>query len=947
MTDALNRVAFVHFYDLAKHALRIESIDAGARSIVFDAMGREIERSDSKGARVLGSYDVLGRPDRTWARNDGNQAMTLRQRTFYGDAGDPNQPTNARNQARAGNLLGRITRQLDEAGELDFSAYDFKGNVSEKVRRVIADAPLIAALNAPGGPARGFTVDWGQPPALAGNYQTSYTYDALNRITTLQYPQDVNGARNELVPGYNNAGALESVRVDNDIFVERIAYNAKGQRVLIVYGNRLITRYAYDADTMRLARMRTEASAGGAALTYALQGAPLQDFAYEYDLAGNILRITEQIPGCGVRNNAQASLYPQLQAKLAAGDALVRVFEYDPLYRLTLAAGREANNIPTNGRPWGDLPRDGFDWGTPGTPTSQTARDHTRLYKETYSYDAADNMLTLGHGTWTRYFGISGLSPKAWAQEWPTHLNSTNAWATATSNRLTHVGTRTSATPTHFFDANGNLVRENTERHFAWDATDRMMAFANRASGGNATSEACYLYDSAGQRTKKLVRKGPSVEVTVYIDGLFEHHIVGAQENNSLHVKDDKNRIALIRVGFALQGDTGPDVQYQLGDHLGSSHIVVGGSDSRSSAFTNREEFFPYGETSFGSFGKKRFRYVGRERDEESGLNYHLARYFSPILCRWLSADPAGALDGVNLYAAFKQSPVTYVDITGFGSDVNGTSDGGSDRKISPQAQTSADAGQDAGRGPKEDSNRVLLYNTAVEDKPSIKLRTNPPTDDWDKKEESARWHHTWQIAPTNDKTATSKGLASVLEGAKTFGSKQSITTLGILVHGDREGRIDVAGDVIAAENVSEYADRLKELNKFLAPNADIFLYGCIAGYGTLGDKLLTDLSKLFPGHRVIGFDTLTEAKTESVKAGFLGGWVTDLKSIQAQPLGQRDTGQMAVKNRQTPEDLAGVRDATDAAPQAKIALGGKIVGVPQDERRPAATLKNQLRQRP
>ena len=34
-----------------------------------------------------------------------------------------------------------------------------------------------------------------------------------------------------------------------------------------------------------------------------------------------------------------------------------------------------------------------------------------------------------------------------------------------------------------------------------------------------------YLYDAAGQRVKKLVRKqGGQVEVTHYIDGAFEHH---------------------------------------------------------------------------------------------------------------------------------------------------------------------------------------------------------------------------------------------------------------------------------------------------------------------------------------------------------------------------------------------------------------------------------------
>ena len=46
--------------------------------------------------------------------------------------------------------------------------------------------------------------------------------------------------------------------LDGDVFVEHIAYNAQGQRVLIAYGNGIMTRYAYDQATFRLARMRTE-----------------------------------------------------------------------------------------------------------------------------------------------------------------------------------------------------------------------------------------------------------------------------------------------------------------------------------------------------------------------------------------------------------------------------------------------------------------------------------------------------------------------------------------------------------------------------------------------------------------------------------------------------------------------------------------------------------------
>jgi hypothetical protein len=74
----------------------------------------------------------------------------------------------------------------------------------------------------------------------------------------LNYPQDVTGTRKKLRPEYNRAGVLERVSLDGAIYVDRIAYNAKGQRTLIAYGNGVMTRYAYDQKTFRLLRLRSE-----------------------------------------------------------------------------------------------------------------------------------------------------------------------------------------------------------------------------------------------------------------------------------------------------------------------------------------------------------------------------------------------------------------------------------------------------------------------------------------------------------------------------------------------------------------------------------------------------------------------------------------------------------------------------------------------------------------
>ena len=114
----------------------------------------------------------------------------------------------------------------------------------------------------------------------------------------------------------------------------------------------------------------------------------------------------------------------------------------------------------------------------------------------------------------------------------------------------------------YIFDANGNMRSETTSRHFEWNHADQMKAFRTQTEGAEPSVHAHYLYDAAGQRVKKLVRKqGGQVEVTHYIDGVFEHHRwgSGAQTgaNNHVHVMDDKQRIALVRVG-RTSGGQGP-----------------------------------------------------------------------------------------------------------------------------------------------------------------------------------------------------------------------------------------------------------------------------------------------------------------------------------------------------------------------------------------------------
>ena len=136
VTDALGRVAFTYTYDLAKHTLATQSIDAGDRFSTPDAANNIIEQRDARNALVLRVYDSLNRPVRLWARDGGGEAITLREKTTYGDDNAGSGLTSS--QAAAHNLIGKPYQQYDEAGLLTLSSYDFKGNVLDKARNVIS-----------------------------------------------------------------------------------------------------------------------------------------------------------------------------------------------------------------------------------------------------------------------------------------------------------------------------------------------------------------------------------------------------------------------------------------------------------------------------------------------------------------------------------------------------------------------------------------------------------------------------------------------------------------------------------------------------------------------------------------------------------------------------------------------------------------------------------------
>jgi RHS repeat-associated protein len=107
-------------------------------------------------------------------------------------------------------------------------------------------------------------------------------------------------------------------------------------------------------------------------------------------------------------------------------------------------------------------------------------------------------------------------------------------------------------------------------------------------------------------------------------------------------------------------------IRYQFTNHLDSATLEL----DDQAQIISYEEYFPYGSTSYQAVRNqtdtpKRYRYTGKERDEENDLYYHGARYYAPWLGRWTGADPMGIDEGLSSYWYARDNPVTLIDRRG------------------------------------------------------------------------------------------------------------------------------------------------------------------------------------------------------------------------------------------------------------------------------------------
>ena len=110
-----------------------------------------------------------------------------------------------------------------------------------------------------------------------------------------------------------------------------------------------------------------------------------------------------------------------------------------------------------------------------------------------------------------------------------------------------------------------------------------------------------------------------------------------------------------------LTRDTGTGPRGYLADALGSPLALTAPSGAVETSAT----YEPFGaQTTTGAPSSNRVGFTGREADG-TGLMYYRARYYSPTLQRFVSEDPAGFVDGPNLYSYVNNAPSVFTDPLG------------------------------------------------------------------------------------------------------------------------------------------------------------------------------------------------------------------------------------------------------------------------------------------
>ena len=594
---------------------------------------------------------------------------------------------------------GNVIARLDANGNLTRYLYDR----SNRVLTTTYPGSQTATL--------GYDRDGNLVDRRGSEIEEKYSYDALDRLTASQqiflattltlyhnYTYDANGNRRTMD---GDGGGTYVWDANNRLSTETAgnlqwtrAYGKDGQLLRQIAPDGGYTTYVYNKNGALL--NMTSRLANGTLLEY---------FAYTYDKVGNRLTMKE------FREWQQDSYQSRLGCSLNTGTCYDITGGTHPTGLLPSPQTARVS-VRVKGSTW-CTQTPGCQWTSTVTVSVVIGGSEVNLGTQTVSgtFDFVKsgniqvssgstvsakiaytvickpvfgNCFVLGgitHDVFTVWYGTNeNLQTYTYTKEYRLFKV---AYADGTSTRYTYdavgnIKTKTSGTTiTYAYDDNDRLTSSTDGYGYSYDKNGNTRTktlgtsttvyaydFENRVTsvtlpGGTVLT---YGYSKGGLRTSNRTGMAPTTYDGYDLAGMGGSPQVTGQYVGSRawtrDVRDAWTGDSLEWVDTFSNGN-----YYAHGDGLGSLSSMT---DASNGAVNSTYRYDVYGgPIQAAGNGTNPYRYTGQAYDSPSGLYYYRARYYDPATGRFLSPDPAGMVDGPNLYAYAGGNPVTFVDPTG------------------------------------------------------------------------------------------------------------------------------------------------------------------------------------------------------------------------------------------------------------------------------------------